>query len=153
MRADQINQAAADFGVSQQSAHRMRIRYLLEIMYQWEQYIDGQTNVMPPSTTMDCLDEIIRLKNSESRKRKGVAKNSITDAMVETARNYPIDQIIEFNRGVSLAFCHEDRCPSLLWNRKNNTAHCFPCGRSFNALDVLIERDGKDFITAVKELC
>ena len=153
MRPDQLNQAAADFGISQQSAHRMRIRYLLEVMDQWERYIAGGTDDMPPSTTVDCLNEIIRLKNSERRQRRGQKTQEITDEMVESARNYPIEQVVEFNKGVAIAFCHADSRPSLSWNRKNNTAHCFPCGKSFNALDVLIDRDGKDFITAVKELC
>lgn len=153
MRYHDLIKQAKEFDISIQSAVRMRIRYLLEVIDAWDIYIDGQNNIMPPLTAIDALDEIIAFRNQELRQKKGSNLKDITDEMIQSAREYPIDQVIEFSKGWAVAFCHKDTKPSLSWNKKNNTAHCFPCCRSFNSLDVLIERDNKSFIEAVKELC
>lgn len=153
MRPNQLQQHAAEFGISFQSACRMRIRYLLLIIDQWDAYIEDMQGDMPPSTPLACLTEIISIRNHEHRAKQGkVSRSEITDAMIQQAREYPIELVVEFNRGLALAFCHNDKTPSLTWNRKNNTCRCFPCDKSFNPIDVLMQRDGKSFIEAVKEL-
>lgn len=152
MRPDQIKKAADEFDISAGSAIRMRIRYLLALIDQWHEYIEGNTDNLPPSTICIALDEIVGLKNYEARAKKGPVKGGINDEMVERARAYPIENVVEFIRGVSTAWCHTDKTPSLTWDRKRNRAHCFPCGEDFSALDVLILRDGYTFIDAVKHL-
>lgn len=78
---------------------------------------------------------------------------AITPAMIEQARRFPIDRLIEFDRqGKALAWCHGDRAPSLSWYRAGNRATCWPCGRTFNSIDTLIQRDGMSFVDAVKSL-
>jgi hypothetical protein len=87
------------------------------------------------------------------RKMSGaIGKNEITDDMKAAARRYPIDRLIEFNRGLSLAFCHQDKKPSLSHFVKANRATCFPCGKSFDPIGVLIVRDGMSFPAAVRLL-
>lgn len=77
----------------------------------------------------------------------------ITDEMIAQAKDYPVERLVEFDRsGKALAFCHDDKSPSMNWNRKANRAHCFPCGKSFNAVDILMVRDGFTFVNAVKHL-
>jgi DNA primase len=74
--------------------------------------------------------------------------------MIAAAKETPVTNLIEFDRnGKALAFCHDDKTPSLSYNKKANRAHCFPCGKSFNAIDILMVRDNYSFINAVKELC
>ncbi len=81
------------------------------------------------------------------------APGTFTDEMIRQARSYPIDRLIEFNQhGQALAFCHADNHPSLTWHKAKNRATCFPCGKTYNALDVLIQRDGYSFRAAVKQL-
>jgi CHC2 zinc finger len=66
---------------------------------------------------------------------------------------YPIEQIIQFDQhGQSVAFCHADKRPSLTWYKAKNRATCFPCGKSYNPIDVLIQRDGYSFRDAVMQL-
>jgi hypothetical protein len=78
---------------------------------------------------------------------------AITPQMIEDARDYPIEQIVQFDRqGKSLAWCHADNHPSLSWHRAGNRATCFPCGKIFNPIDVLTQRDGMSFPDAVKQL-
>ena len=79
--------------------------------------------------------------------------NEITEEMIQSARNYPIEMVIEFDRsGKALAFCHADNHPSLTWHKVRNRCTCFACGRSFNPIDVLTTRDGISFRDAVKQL-
>lgn len=78
---------------------------------------------------------------------------SITPEMIERARQFPIENLIEFDRsGKALAFCHADNHPSLSWYRAGNRATCFPCNKSFNSIDVLTQRDGLSFRDAVRQL-
>lgn len=83
---------------------------------------------------------------------KGGKGHRITDAMIEHAREYPVDKVIEFNRGKAACFNHEDKHPSLTHNKKHNRAHCFVCGKGWDAIAVLQDRDGLSFPEAVRRL-
>lgn len=80
-------------------------------------------------------------------------QGTVTEEMKSRARDYPIEKLVDFSRGVAVAFCHPDKRPSLSHNRKANRAHCFPCGKSFDPIGVLMTRDGKSFTDAVRFLC
>lgn len=81
------------------------------------------------------------------------ANNNITDEMIEQARNFPIEQLIEFHNGKAYAFCHEDKNPSLSLWKKNNNCRCFVCGQSFSPIDIKMKRDFMPFKDAVRYLC
>lgn len=149
-----IKTAAGNFNISVESAIKVRIRYLLNLIDRWIDYIDEKNNVIPESDTMTALDEIIRLRAYEVRLKKGVNfKDEITNDQIQSARDYPIEQLIEFDRtGKSLAWCHTDKRPSLTWFKKGNRARCFPCDKTFSPIDVCMERDGLTFVEAVKYL-
>jgi len=69
--------------------------------------------------------------------------------MIERAREYPLDAIIEVNRrGYALCVAHPDKNPSM-WT-KGNYAHCFSCGYTGDPIDVWMKVNGVDFKTAVK---
>lgn len=152
MRYDQLKTAATDIGISLESATRMRIRYLQALLVRWDLYIDEATNIMPESSTMEILAEMISLQKYKEHLKSGINLKGITAEMIEQARAYPIDEMINFTRGTATAFCHVDKRPSLTWHKAKNRATCFPCGKSFSALDVLIERDSLNFVDAVKQL-
>ena len=98
---------------------------------------------------MKCINEIQFL---EGHKNIPI-ESKITDEDIYKANQYPIEQLIDFNRyGKSLSWCHDDRSPSLsLWKGKNK-ARCFVCGITFRPIDVLVKRDNYSFIEAVKSL-
>jgi hypothetical protein len=152
MRPYQLEQLAKDFDISFSSACAMRIRYIFHVIDDLNDYLDEQTNIMPESTIVDLCIEICNIRIYQQAAKKGRLKQGITDADIEAAREYPVEQLIEFNRGAALAFCHADKTPSLSLDRKRNRCHCFPCDKDFSAIDILIERDGLDFISAVKQL-
>lgn len=106
---------------------------------------------------MDVLDvfltearELQRL--TRTLKGRPATPGRITDAQVEAARAFPIEQVIDFVKGKAPAPCHADKNPSLSWDRKRNRAHCFVCCKSFSALDILMEFQGLKFTDAVKQL-
>jgi len=76
----------------------------------------------------------------------------ITDEMIESARQYPVDQLVEFIKGKATAFCHNDRKPSMYHATRLNRCNCPVCGKSFDPIGVLVERDGVSFKDAVKQL-
>ena len=152
MRIDEIKKAAENFDMRIDAAIKIRVRYLQSLLGLWVAYIDEQINEIPESDVMAIIGEMAALKRYQDNIKSGVIVKGITDEMIEQARQFPIDSLIEFQHGKATAFCHEDKRPSLTWHKAKNRATCFPCGKSFSALDVCIERDGMSFIEAVKML-
>lgn len=78
-------------------------------------------------------------------------KLSITQDMIEVAKSYPLDQLIEINkRGFAHCPLHSDKHPSLY--TKNGFLHCFQCGWSGDAISLYQELKGVDFKEAVRVL-
>lgn len=78
-------------------------------------------------------------------------KGRLTQDMIEMAKEYPINQIIEVNKK-NFALCpfHQDTHPSLYC--KNNFYHCFSCGASGSTIDLYMKLHNVDFKQAVKFL-
>lgn len=75
----------------------------------------------------------------------------ITEAMVEKAKEYPLNKLIEINRqGFTKCFGHNDKRPSAYC--KKNFINCFVCQKSWDTIQVLIDRDGMTFRQAVLQL-
>jgi RNA polymerase-binding transcription factor DksA len=79
-------------------------------------------------------------------------EGEITDDMVEQARAYPIENLIDFTRNRSKAFCHDSDSDSLMKANHGNYAWCHVCGILHNPIDVLMRRDGYSFVDAVRQL-
>ena len=93
------------------------------------------------------------LKEIEAIKRMTTdPKERITDDMIERAKAYPVDRLVEFRNKKAAAWCHEDRHPSLCHMTRKNLAWCPVCNQYFDAIGVLMNRDGYSFIDAVKQL-
>lgn len=88
------------------------------------------------------------LQALDGKTRKG---NGITDEMIQQAREYPFEKLIEIGRG-GMVRCpfHQDKSPSMYIRR--GFAYCFGCGRSWNPIDWVMEKEGVDFIEAVRRL-
>lgn len=78
-------------------------------------------------------------------------KSGITDAMIEGAKEYPFENLLELQkRGNIRCPFHEDKHPSA--SIKNNKLHCFSCGRTWNPIDFVMEKEGIGFKEAVERL-
>lgn len=93
-----------------------------------------------------------QIKKLEASRPTKPTVGEITDADIEQARAYPVDQLIKFTRGKATAFCHADKNPSMFHGSRLNVACCPVCDKTFNPVDVLMQRDGFSFIDAVKHL-
>ena len=148
-----IRKAAEDFGVTLDSAIRMRIRYLQSLLAAWNAYIDEQTDEIPESDVMAILGEMVAIRKYQDMMKSGVVLKGITDEQIQAAKTTPIENLIEFQKGAAIAWCHADRHPSLSWDKKRNRAKCWPCDKSFDSIQVCVDRDGMTFIEAVRFLC
>jgi hypothetical protein len=100
----------------------------------------------------DLRDAKIKLEKMEQRANRPQT-DDITPEMIASAKEYPIENLVEFHKGVALAFCHPDKSPSLTWRKKSNRAVCYPCDKSFDSIQILVERDKISFPAAVRQLC
>lgn len=90
--------------------------------------------------------EIKSLKNGATAKQ-----GSITPDMIERAREYPIDNLVEVKRGKALCIFHDDNHPSM--SIKDNRFYCFSCGAKGDTIELVMKRDSLTFPEAVKVLC
>ena len=146
---DIVFRKARENGIDRVAAVRMRVRYLLqeiEICEKAPYDYDVMNMIM-----QDNFDEIYYLFGKI--KRTEVYTESITDEDIERAKEYPVENLIELDsRGKAIAWCHDDKNASMtLWKGKNRV-RCWACSKTYNPIDILVERDGLSFIEAVKRL-
>jgi DNA primase len=96
-----------------------------------------------------AYEEIAFLKRF---KEKNPNDDKISTEDIEHARSFPINELVDMQGHRCIAFCHDSDSHSMSYNEKTNTLHCFVCHKTFNPIDVLIERDGYSFIDAVRRL-
>jgi hypothetical protein len=152
---------ASDYDLSPQYAVNARRRYLtdelelldLEIAFynDYEGELDSEYFAI---TQMSLLgeDRAKTMRELRSIKNMSTTKPGLTDDMIDEAMRYPVDKLIEFTRGKAVAFCHQDKNPSMYHGTRLNIAVCPVCDKKFNPIKILMERDGIDFKSAVKQL-
>lgn len=103
-----------------------------------------------------CIERVLKLQGEIIAARPlkqddPKAKDRITDDMIRRAREYPFENLMEFNRN-HMAKCpfHEDSDPSM--SLKNNRVRCFSCDESWDTIGYLMEKDGMTFVEAVRRL-
>lgn len=164
-RYPQIIEMAGHFGIAPYYAAQMRIRYLsiqicrnnakvLAISSEYTNQVTAAYFDLIADATADknykLKREIEAIKYAMSGKTR---TGEITPDMVARAKNYPIAELIDFDRtGSAIAFCHPDQKPSLRMMKGKNAAYCFPCARKFDPIDILRDRDGLSFQDAVRRL-
>jgi hypothetical protein len=97
------------------------------------------------------VKEISGLQGAIIAMRKPERKGQITDEMIQKAREYPFEDLLEFRKNKTNCPFHEDRTPSAhLYG--DNHIYCFSCHKNIDTIDFIMERDGKTFADAVKYL-
>jgi len=147
------------------AAMTARVRFLAEARDQLMTSIDRlEDSIMFDDEMNEVTKELLSLRiKSEIKELKQVDREiksytqlpregEITDDMVVTAREYPIENLVEFKGGRCKAFCHESDSFSVAKSRNANGIWCHVCNRFFNPIDVLIHRDGYSFPDAVRQL-
>lgn len=172
--------AAEEMGVSYRSAVMTRLRFLMQRIKELERRIYGYEKVVASAqskkvrTGYEALAVIDRRELNPMKaeatvlqsyingkvKLKGETPNEITPQMVENARNFPIEELLEQQpKGAGKVVCcpfHEDSSPSA--RVKHNHLVCFAgCKpkngkKGWNPISLLMERDGLSFPAAVRAL-
>jgi len=95
------------------------------------------------------------IKRIDSRKQHHTS-GRITDADIERAKEYPIEELYEgrlFGKKRKCGLCpfHDESTPSF-YIFPDNKFKCFGCQAHGSAIDFVMMRDGVNFITAVKSM-
>ena len=90
---------------------------------------------------------------------RGLPKEAgeITEEEIETAKSVPVESLLQVKRSRgkrAYANCpfHEDRTPSFVIYREENTFHCFGCQAHGDAIDFVMRKDSVSFREAVYAL-
>lgn len=71
---------------------------------------------------------------------------------ITRAKAYPITQFITFTRNKAVCPWHDDSLPSLQYYPLTNSVHCFSCGKSGDAIDLMQVVFNLTFKEAVNKL-
>ncbi len=161
---EKIIEMANQFSINPETAIKTRMRYFLQsidetkddIKY-WNEMIWGledQAAITILNRRIQKLDKkinglSIRIKNLEQEDQ--ISINGITSEQIEAARAFPVEDLLEnIHRNRVRCPFHEDLNPSA--SIKHNRVHCFVCNKTWNPIDLVMERDGLTFINAVRRL-
>lgn len=155
-------QTAEDFGIDVKWAISRRKEYLNQRVTELK---NGQQSVLQLFSGNNELSRFLLLDsmkylNNELKKCemelnfKNAGKGEwITQADIERARSYPIENLLHNVRN-GKTHCvsggHGDRHPSM--DIRNNFAYCYSCGWHGDVIAVCMQVNGVNFITAVKTL-
>lgn len=144
---------AQRFGIHRRAAARMRERFLKKQLRIHLVYWTLKRNSIIAYWIKKILEEIATIRSKRDPKVVLSRRNKITDEMVEAAKVYDVRDLVDFDRmGKAIAWCHNDNRPSLFYGDKTKKAICPVCNKKFNAVDVLMTRDGYTFLDAVRSL-
>lgn len=77
-------------------------------------------------------------------------KKTITQDMIQAAKDYPFEELIELKRGYACCPFHEEKNPS--FRVKNNKAWCYGCNEGWDTIAFVMKKDGLSFQEAVRRL-
>jgi hypothetical protein len=165
MTRKKLIETAEVMEVDVRTAMTLRVKYLAE---QRDKLMEGIEKLEDDILFDESLNDVTRafLEHRLVNERMDLSKinreiksytqlpreGEVTDDMIATARDYPVENIIEFKGGRCKAFCHDSDSFSVAKARTGNYIFCHVCGKTFDSIQILIERDGYSFIDAVKQL-
>ena len=139
------------FNIPLQTAIHIKLRWVLDRL---DKEKDGLEYSLLLCDFSDCIDELTLLKSRESFALNNNYRETVTEEMKQQALDYPIERLLDFNsRNQTLAWCHNDKNPSLHLNKSKNRCFCNPCGKVFNAIDVAMKVFNLNFFDAIRYLC
>lgn len=84
-------------------------------------------------------------------KKEDIEKYEITNEMIEAAKKYPFENLIEANKaGFAVCPFHKEEKPSFYI--KNNFGYCFGCNWNGDTIQFVMEKNKLNFMEAVRYL-
>lgn len=102
----------------------------------------------------ELLDQYIEMEKKIKFILKTFSSKVKTLYNIPLAKSYPMESLLTFNHsGFVKCIYHDENTPSMYYNRKKNSVHCFSCGRNADTIDVIMEVQHLSFGDAVRYLC
>lgn len=100
---------------------------------------------------LDLEDYIIKKEkiNKILKFHQGFKKEIID---IQKAKEYPIDNLLDFKNGFVKCLYHDEDTPSMHHDKERNKAHCFAGCGSFDSIDIYMKINNVTFTQAVKGL-
>lgn len=136
---------------NKRAAANIRIRYLMDQIVEYDTY----NCKLADAYIVEMLDEVIYLmEKSRVTIPERKVTNNITKADIETAKDYPVDRLIEFKRGKAhcISGTHADKNPSMFFGHRKNIAVCPACNSKWNSIEIVMQQQGLNFYDAVRSL-
>lgn len=120
-----------------------------------ERIYQAQVMTRKPNNENEKIWNEVGLEMSREKEerliRKMTARNSAVGD-VDKAKEYPIEELLEFKHGFARCIFHQEKTPSMKLYRERNRAHCFSCNKSFDAIDVYRQINNCSFKEAINYL-
>ncbi len=97
------------------------------------------------------MEKVRALQTEIISLRKPERKGGITDYQIRRAKDKPFTEIHEFKRNQAMCPFHADKDPSMHLFPDNHV-YCFSCGKGWDTIGFIMERDGLSFPETVKQL-
>jgi hypothetical protein len=156
-----VRHKAMEMGVSSAAAKKMRLRYVIEQLHFLFIYMDNPDfmGVMTPLGEIvipyGTVDDLLREIEVLTRPEEPDHDNTITESMRETAKMYPVNQLLDFRMGKIRCINpnHEDKNPTMFYGNRVNRAVCPACQKKYDSIEILQITEGITFAQAVRNLC
>lgn len=139
-------------------------KWLPDSTFQVFMEVRGQVQVLLiEESTREPKRAIKRIvQNQQHMLNPNVNRGGVTEMQIERARDYPLDELVDTRlfkaTGKWVANCHcplagheGEKTPSFYIDKQNHYK-CFGCGGKGDSISYVMQRDGVNFIQAVKTL-
>jgi hypothetical protein len=88
-----------------------------------------------------------------SNKQEVLSSGGVSAEQVACAKAVPIETLIQIRKdGFANCIWHNEKSPSMKYYKRDNSVHCFGCGKGGDSIEVAMVVWGVDFKTAVARL-
>lgn len=77
---------------------------------------------------------------------------SFTSDNVTRAKEYPVENLLEFKNDKACCLWHNEKTPSMHFYHKSNSCYCFGCGKVADSIEIYMKLHDCTFREAVKQL-
>lgn len=93
------------------------------------------------------------LKRNENALAPSKSRKGVTDEMIARAKEYPIEELLDFVKGVTNCIFHSEKTNSLHFYKRQNKCHCFGgCNKSYDSIAIYQQLNNCSFVQAVERL-
>jgi hypothetical protein len=131
-----------------------RVEAIWSLMDDYEKYkAKGLTMdmLLAGDRMQEKAKEILRMQGEILSWRRD-KKDEISPDMIERAKAYPFDQLIDFKHRSAMCPFHEGNSPALRYYPDKNIVWCFACVKGWDPIQWVRDKEGVTFQESVRRL-